>query len=77
MKLLNHKIMKTQKFISLTINCETNSKPNKLSQPLSQFIDVNLKHFLIYIKSYVKDNLNFLRKFSRKNNESAILLGLT
>ena len=63
--------------MSLTINCETSSKPNKLSQPLSQFIDVNLKHFLIYIKSYVKDNLNFLRKFSRKNNESAILLGLT
>ena len=40
--------------------------PNCLTTLLIHLIDIkNL--FLIYIKSYVKDNLDFLRKFSRKN----------
>ena len=35
---------------------------------------MNLKPFLIHIKSYVKDNLDFLRKYSRKNNDSTTLV---
>ena len=33
-----------------------------------------MKPFLIHIKSYVKDNLDFLRKCSRKNNDSTTLV---
>ena len=38
--------------------------PNCPTRPLSQLINIILKPFLIHIKSYVKDNLNFLRKCS-------------
>ena len=37
-------------------------------------IDVILKPFLIHIKSYVKDSLDFLRKCSRKNNDTTTLV---
>ena len=40
--------------------------PNCPTRPLSQLIDIILKPFLIQMKSYVKDNLDFLRKCSRK-----------
>ena len=60
--------------MSLTINFETDSKSTKLPKPLRQLIDVNLIHFLIQIKSSVKGNLHFLRKFSRKNIDSAALV---
>ena len=43
---------------------------NYPTRSLSQLIDMILKPFLIHIKSYVKDNLDFLRKCSRKNNDS-------
>ena len=33
--------------------------PNCPTRPLSQLTDIILKPFLLYIKSYVKDNLNF------------------
>ena len=48
--------------------------PNCPTKPLSQLIDIILKPFLIHIKSYVKDNLDFLRKCSRKNNDSTTLV---
>ena len=44
--------------------------PNCPARPLSQLINIILKPFLIHIKSYVKDNLDFLRKCSRKNNDT-------
>ena len=47
--------------------------PNCPTRPFSQLINIILKLFLIYIKSYVKDNLNFLRKCSRKNNDTTAL----
>ena len=46
------------------------SKPNCSTRSLSQLIGIIFKPFLIPIKRYVKDNLDFLRKCSRKNNES-------
>ena len=48
--------------------------PNCPTRTLSQLIDIALKPFLIHIKSYVKDNINYLRKFSRKNNDSTTLV---
>ena len=47
--------------------------PNCPTRLLSQLIDIILKPFLIHLKSYVKDNLDFLRKCSRKNNDSTTL----
>ena len=44
--------------------------PNCPTRPLSQLIYIILKPFLIHVKSYVKDNLDILRKDSRKNNDS-------
>ena len=44
------------------------------TRPLSQIIDIILKPFLIHTKSYVKDNLDFLRKCSRKNNDLTTLV---
>ena len=48
--------------------------PNCLTRPLSQLIYAILKPFLIHIKSYVQDNLDFLRKCSRKNNDKTTLV---
>ena len=36
------------------------------TRPLSNLIDILLKHFLLYVKSYVKDNLHFLSKCPRE-----------
>ena len=38
--------------------------PNCSTRSLNQFIDIIFKPFLIHIKSYVKYNLDFLRKCS-------------
>ena len=51
--------------------------PNCPTRPLSQLIDIILKPFLIHINSYVKDNLDFLRKCSRKKMTQLLLLSLT
>ena len=48
--------------------------PNCPTRLLSQLIDIILKHFLIHIKSYIKDNLDFLRKCFPKNNDSTTLV---
>ena len=48
--------------------------PNCPTRPLIQLIDVILKPFLIHIKSYVKDNFDFLRKCSQKSNDSTTLV---
>ena len=48
--------------------------PNCPTRPLSQLINIILKLFLIHIKNYVKDNLDFLRKCSRKNNDTTTLV---
>ena len=44
------------------------------TRPLSQFSGKILKPFLIHIKSYVSDNVDFLRRCSRKNNDSTTLV---
>ena len=46
------------------------------TRPLSQLIDIVLKPFKIHIKSYVKDNLVFLRKCSRQTMTQLHLLRL-
>ena len=51
--------------------------PNCPTRPLSQLIDIILKPFLIHVKSYVKDNLDFLIKCSRKTMTQLLLLRLT
>ena len=48
--------------------------PDCPTRPLSQLIDIILKPFLIHIKSYVEDNLDFLRKCSGKNNDSTTVV---
>ena len=48
--------------------------PDCPTRLLSQLIDIILKPFLIHLKSYVKDNLDFLRKCSRKNNDSTTVV---
>ena len=51
------------------------SGPNCPTRPLRQLIiDIILKPFLIHIKSYVKDNLDFLGKCSLKSNDSTTLV---
>ena len=44
------------------------------TRPLSNLIDFLLKHFLLHVKSYIKDNLDFLSKCSRENNEDTLLV---
>ena len=41
--------------------------PNCPTRRLSNLVNVLLKPFLIHIKSYSKDNLDFLAKCSREN----------
>ena len=49
---------------------QTVGRPNCPSRLLSQVIDIIFKPFLVHIKSYVKNNLDFLRKCSRINNDT-------
>ena len=51
--------------------------PNCPTRPLSQVIKIILKLFLNHKKRYVKDDIDFLRKCSRKNNDSTTLVRLT
>ena len=44
------------------------------TRPLSNLIDILLKPFLLHVKSYVKDNLDFLSKYSRENYEDTLLV---
>ena len=44
------------------------------TRPLSNLIDIILKLFLLHVKSYVKDNLDFLSKYSRENDEDTLLV---
>ena len=44
------------------------------ARPLSNLIDILLKPFLLLVKSYVKDNLDFLSKCSRENYEDTLLV---
>ena len=48
--------------------------PICLTTPLSNLIDILLKPFLLHVKSYVKDNLDFLSKCSRENYEDTLLV---
>ena len=41
--------------------------PNFPTRHLSNLVDILLKPFLIHIKSYIKDNLDFLAKCTREN----------
>ena len=47
--------------------------PNCPTRRLSNLVDILLKPFLIHIKSYIKDNLDFLAKCSRENKWNTIL----
>ena len=44
------------------------------TRPLSNLIDILLKPFLLHVKSYVKDNLDFLSKCSRENYKDTLLV---
>ena len=44
------------------------------TRPLSNLIDILLKPFLLHVKSYVKDNLDFLSKCSRENYGDTLLV---
>ena len=44
------------------------------TRPLSNLIDILLKTFLLHVKSYVKDNLDFLSKCPRENYEDTLLV---
>ena len=47
--------------------------PNCPIRRLSNLVDVLLKPFLIHIKSYIKDNRDFLAKCSKENKWDTIL----
>ena len=47
--------------------------PNCPTRHLSNLVDILLKPFLIRIKSYIKDNLDFLAKCSREKKRNTIL----
>ena len=49
------------------------ASPNCPTRRLSNLIDILLKLFLIHIKSYMKDNLDFLAKCYRENKWDTIL----
>ena len=44
------------------------------TRPLSNLIDILLKPFLLHVKRYSKDNLDFLSKCSRENYEDTLLV---
>ena len=44
------------------------------SRPLSALIDILLKPFLTHVNSYIRDNLDFLKKCSCANSENTILV---
>ena len=44
------------------------------TRPLSNLIDILLKPFFLYVKSYIKDFFHFLSKCSRENYEDTLLL---
>ena len=44
------------------------------TRPLSNLIDILLKPFLLHVKSYFKDNHDFLSKCSRENYEDTLLV---
>ena len=44
------------------------------TKPLSNFSNILLKPFLLHVKSYVKDNLDFLSKCSRENYEDTLIV---
>ena len=52
----------------------TVGEPDCPTKPLSEHINIILSLFLIHIRSYVKDNLDFLRKCSFENNDSTVLI---
>ena len=41
---------------------------------MSNLIDILLKPLFLHVKRYVKDNLDFLSKYSRENYENTLLL---
>ena len=44
------------------------------TKPLSNLINILLKPFLLHVKSYVKDNLDFLSKCSTESYEDTLLV---
>ena len=44
------------------------------TRPLRNLIDIPLKPFLLHVKSYVKDNIDFFSKCSRENCEDTLLV---
>ena len=68
----NSEYIKTYEPSDLTLQ-PTVAGPNCPTHHLSNLIDILLKLFLIHIKSYIKDNLDFLTKCSRENKLDTIL----
>ena len=50
--------------------------PNCVTNRLSNFLDVLLKSFLKHVKSYVRDDIDFLNKVPKNTTESKVLLTL-
>ena len=44
------------------------------TRSLGNFKDIILKPFLLHVKSYIKDNLDFLSKWSKENYEDFLLV---
>ena len=63
MQVQNRKCIKIYEPSDLTLR-PTVSGPNCPARRLSNLVDILLKPFLIHIKSYIKDNLDFLAKCS-------------
>ena len=71
----NNEYIKIYEPSDLTLR-PTVAGPNFPTCRLSNLVDMLLKPFLIHIKSYIKDNLNFLAKCSRKNKWDTILTNI-
>ena len=75
MQVQNNEYIKIYEPSDLTLR-PTVAGPNFPTCRLSNLVDMLLKPFLIHIKSYIKDNLNFLAKCSRKNKWDTILTNI-
>ena len=50
--------------------------PNCVTSHLSNFVDILMKPFLKKVKSFVRDDIDFLEKLPRNTNDKKILLTL-
>ena len=72
MQVQNNEYIKINEPSDLTLRPIVAS-PNCPTRRLSILVDILLKPLLIYIKGYIKDNLDFFAKCSRENKRDTIL----